>query len=175
MSDRIATRQELAGFSAKQLRKLIRDGVLMPISGGAMELYRWTFPAIAASAIGAGAAVGWTGSALERQVVPLASVGGSYAEPVGIALATSSFAAATPPFSAACPVVDAGNTIKVTAIGSLGMGADIGVASTNGGLAPVSAASGIDVWRVGRSVSAAAAGEVFSLYVSPRLLSSTVR
>lgn len=146
-----------------------------PIAGGAMELYRWTFPGIAASAINSGAAVGWTGSAIERQVVPLASVGGSYAEPFGIALATAAPAAATPPFSAACPVVDQGNTIKVTAIGSTGVGGDIGVASTNGGLAPVAAASGIDVWRVGKAVSAANAGEVFSLYVSPKLLSATVR
>lgn len=138
----------------------------------AMELYRWTFPAIAASAINNGAAVGWTASALERQVVPIATVN---IEPAGISLATANYAAATPPFSAAVPLVDQGNTIKVTAIGSTGVGADIGVASTNGGLAPVAAASGIDIWRVGKAVSPAAAGEVFSLYVSPRMLSATTR
>src|SRR5438270_12274867 len=93
-----------------------------------MELYRWTFPGIAASAIGAGQAVGLTASAAERQFVPLATCN---VEPFGVALATSSFAAATPPFSAACPVVDAGNVITVTAIGSTGVGADLGVGSSN--------------------------------------------
>lgn len=139
----------------------------------AFELYRWTFPGIAASAINAGDAVLQTASAAERQFVSAATVN---QEPFGIALATAAQAGATPPFSAAVPVVDLGNTIKVTAIASLGVGADIGVASTNGGLAAVAAASGVDVWRVGKSVSAASnPGEVFGLYVSPRKLSSTVR
>lgn len=144
----------------------------------AFERIKWddAFPGIAASNINAGQAVGFTASALERQVFPLASVGGSYAEPFGIAFATAGPAgAASVGLTVACPVLDYGNTVKVTAIGSLGVGADIGVASTNGGLAPVAAASGVDVWRVGKSVSPANAGEVFSLYVSPRLLSSTVR
>jgi hypothetical protein len=167
---RLATPEETRGLSARELRDLISSGVLPRMGGGAMELFRWTFPAIAASAIGAGAAVRWTASALERQVIPIASAN---LEPAGIALATCSFAGATPPFTAACPLVDAGNTIKVTAIGSVGVGGDVGVASTNGGLAPVSGASGAVVWRVGKAVSPADVGEVFSLYVSPRQLSGT--
>lgn len=136
----------------------------------AFELYRWTFPAIAASAIGAGDPVRLSPSAAERQVVPLATWN---LEPFGIALATANYAAATPPFSAAVGVVDIGNTIKVTAGASLGVGADIGVATTAGApwAGPVAGAAGTVVWRVGKSVSAAAAGEVFGLYVSPRQLS----
>lgn len=138
----------------------------------AMELYRWTFPGIAASAIRAGDAVGFpVGSGgLERQVVPLASWN---LEPFAVALATANYAAATPPFSAGVPLVDAGNTLKVTAGASLGAGADIGIATTAGSLimGPVVGAAGTVVWRVGKAVSAAAAGEVFSLYVSPRQLS----
>jgi hypothetical protein len=143
----------------------------------AFELYRWTFPAIAASAIRAGDVVGFpVGSGgLERQVIPLAT---NAVEPFGIALATSSFAAATPGFSAACPVVDRGNTIKVVAGASLGVGADINIATAYAAsiiFGPVAAASGIDTWRVGKAVSPAAAGEVFGLYVDPYKLSGTVR
>jgi hypothetical protein len=148
----------------------------------AFELYRWTFPAIAASAISAGQPVQFTvatagTSPADRQVVPLGSVN---LEPFGIALATANYAAATPPFSAGVGIVDRGNTIKVTAIASLGVGADVGVGTNIAGQAsgwavPVAAASGVDTWRVGKAVSPAAAGEVFSLYVDPFRLSSTVR
>jgi hypothetical protein len=135
----------------------------------AFELYRWSFPGIAASAINAGAAVGWaTASGVERQVEPIATAN---VEPFGIALASAGGTSLTQ----AVPCVDNGNTIKVTAIASLGVGADIGVASTNGGLAPVAAASGIDVWAVGKSIGSAGAGEVFGLYIKPRKLSGTVR
>lgn len=132
------------------------------------ELYRWTFPAIAASAVNSGAALSLCASALERQVVPIATLN---VEPFAIALASAGGTSLTQ----ACPAVDQGNTIKVTAIASLGAGADIGVASTNGGLGPVAAASGVTTWAVGKSVSAAGAGEVFALYVKPRLLSAVVR
>src|SRR5438552_16491063 len=134
----------------------------------AFELYRWTFPGIAASAINAGAAVQLTASLGERQVIPIAS---ENLEPFGVALASAGGTSLTP----AVPVVDAGNTIKVTAIASLGVGADIGVASTNGGLAPVKAASGVLTWAVGKALSPAEAGEVFSLYVKPVRLSAVVR
>ncbi len=135
----------------------------------AMELFRWTYPAIAASAIRAGDVVGFPigSGGLERQVIPLASCN---LEPFGIALATANFANATPPFSAACPVVDRGNTIKVTAGASLGAGADVGVATTSGSLilGPVAGSGGTTVWRVGKAHSPAVAGEVFSLYVDPK-------
>jgi hypothetical protein len=138
----------------------------------AFELYRWTFPGIAASNIGAGAALALTASALERQVIPISSTN---VEPFGVALATAAAVAATPPFSAAVGVVDAGNTIKVTAGASLGVGADVGVANASSSwAAPVVGASGVAVWRVGKAVGPAAAGEIFGLYVSPRQLSGLV-
>jgi hypothetical protein len=142
----------------------------------AFELYRWTFPAIAASAVNAGQPVQLTVATAgtlpaDRQVVPVASLN---LEPFGVALATAAPASATPPFSAGVGVVDRGNTIKVTAGASIGVGGDAGVATT--GVAgnvfgPVAAASGAEVWRVGKAVSPAAAGEVFGLYVDPRRLS----
>jgi hypothetical protein len=131
----------------------------------AFELYRWTFPGIAASAINAGAALQLSASAVERQFIPISS---SNIEPFGVALASAGGTSLTQ----AVPVVDVGNTIKVTAIASLGCGADVGVASTNGGLGPVSGASGVLTWAVGKSVSNAGAGEVFALYVKPVRLSA---
>jgi hypothetical protein len=144
----------------------------------AFELYRWTFPGIAGTLIAAGNALQLVvatalSGPVERTFVPISTVN---VEPFGVALATAAGAAATPPFSAAVPVVDLANTIKVTAAASVGAGADVGIASGGTtGFGPVSGSSGIDVWRVGKAVSPAAAGEVFGLYVSPRMLSATTR
>jgi hypothetical protein len=143
----------------------------------AFELYRSTFPGIAASNIAAGNALALTvatalAGPVERQFIPISTVN---VEPFGIALATAAPVSATPPFSAAVPVIDLGNTIKVTAAASLGVGADVGIASgATTGLGPVVGASGAAVWRVGKAVSPAAAGEVFGLYVAPRQLSGLV-
>jgi hypothetical protein len=131
----------------------------------AFELYRWTFPGIAASAINSGAALQLSASAVERQFIPIATLN---VEPFGIALASAGGTA----LQAAVPVVDAGNVIKVTAVASLGCGADVGVASTNGGLGPVAAASGVLTWAVGKAMQNAAAGEAFGLYVKPVRLSA---
>lgn len=128
----------------------------------AFELHTNGFPGIAASAIAMGAVVGLDVGDVQRQVLPLATVN---AEPHGIALAS----AVNP--GDGIPVINRiGDVIKVTAIASLGHGADVGIASTNGGLGPITGASGVVKWRVGRAVTAAAASEVFSLYVSPREL-----
>lgn len=147
----------------------------------AFELYRWTFPAIAASPINAGQVVQLTVATsgtnpVDRNVIPL---GSTNQEPFGVALATCSNYGATPPFTQSCPVVDRGNTIKVTAIASLGAGADVGIGTNvagqaSGWAAPVVAASGSDVWRVGKATGPAAAGEVFGLYVDPRPLSNAI-
>jgi hypothetical protein len=137
------------------------------------ERIKWdgAIPMIAASAINDRQAVQLTASALERQVLPIATVN---VEPYGIAMASAGAAGAStnPQLTPACPVIDDGNIVKVTAAASLGVGADIVVGSTNGGFAPASAgASGILMWRVGKSLSAANAGEVFSLHVKPRQIS----
>lgn len=63
------------------------------------------------------------------------------------------------------------SVVEGVAAASLGPGADIGIASTNGALGPVAAASGVARFRVGKSFEAAAPGERFSLYVKPRPLS----
>ncbi|MGH2954871.1 MAG: hypothetical protein ACRD2Z_09695 [Thermoanaerobaculia bacterium] len=75
------------------------------------------------------------------------------------------------------------NVVRAVAGASLGFGAEVGVASigiasaaqdnavaTITQLGPISAASGVAQWAVGQSLSAAAAGEVFSLFVKPRFL-----
>lgn len=67
-----------------------------------------------------------------------------------------------------------GNIVKAIAGASLGFGADLGIASTNGALGPISGASGVAKWRIGTSREPAAAGETFSVYVNPRQLSGLV-
>lgn len=62
--------------------------------------------------------------------------------------------------------------VQVTACASLGAGAVVGIASTNGQLGPVAAASGVSRYRVGVSLEAAQPGEKFSLYVKPKQLSN---
>lgn len=165
------------------MRRRIRDlslaefkALYPPMAGGAFELYRWTFPGIAGTLIGAGNALQLVvatalAGPVERTFVPISTVN---VEPFGIALATGAPAAASPPFSAGLPVVDLGNTIKVVAAASLGVGADVGIASGGTvGLGPVVGVAGSVVWRVGKAVSPAAAGEIFGLYVNPRQLSGT--
>lgn len=126
-------------------------------------IHRSGFPGIAASAINAGAAV-VIASGADRNIAPIATTN---VRPFGIALASGAIGDGV-------TVMDDDNTVIVTAIASLGRGAEIGVASTNGGLAPVSGASGGVVFSVGQSISAAAAGEDFSLNVNPRQLSGLV-
>jgi hypothetical protein len=66
------------------------------------------------------------------------------------------------------------NIVKAIAGASLGPGADVGVASSNGALAPVAGASGVTRWRTGKALEAAAVGERFSILVSPRQLSNLI-
>lgn len=73
-----------------------------------------------------------------------------------------------------CPVQLEGNFIKMIAGASMGANADVGVASTSGQLGPIVGASGAVVWRAGKSMTPAAAGEFFTLYVKPRQLSGLV-
>lgn len=63
---------------------------------------------------------------------------------------------------------------KAVAAASLGAGAVVGVASTNGALGPVTGASGVTKHQAGVSVESAAAGEQFSLYVKPRQISNLI-
>lgn len=130
----------------------------------AKELHRNALPAVVASDCNPGLAVKLDAGDVDRQVVPLAT---SNAEPIGISLATALQGKAV-------TILDGLSVVKVTAGASLGAGTDVGVASTNGTLGPVSGASGSTVYRVGKSTSAAAAGEKFSLYVKPKQVSGLV-
>lgn len=65
---------------------------------------------------------------------------------------------------AADPVaVYTSGVVNAVAGASLGAGAEVGVASTNGALGPVAAASGLEIFAVGTSQDAAVAGEVFAV------------
>lgn len=131
----------------------------------AFELHRSALPGIAASAINAQSVVTHDIGDTQRQFLPVSTSG---LEPVGVALAT----AVNP--GDGVTVHDAYNVVKIVAAASLGAGANVGVASTNGQLGIVAGASGVTTWRVGKSLSAAAAGETFSLYVNPRQLSNLI-
>lgn len=122
----------------------------------AFELHRDGFPAKAATTINAGQAVAVSAGNVQRTVQPLAA---NTAEPLGVALATALTGESV-------TVLESRNVIKVAAAASLGAGADVGVVGATTSLG-ISAASGL--WRVGVAVTpVAAAGEIFSLYISPR-------
>lgn len=63
---------------------------------------------------------------------------------------------------------------KAVAVASLGAGAEVGVASANGALGPVSAASGITRFAVGQARSAAGAAERFTVVFKPRQVSNLI-
>lgn len=128
----------------------------------AYELIRHAYPGIAASQITAQQVVAKAAGSTERGVHPVAT---SNVEPFGVALHTAS--------SVGDPVTihARDNVVKVRAAASLGAGALIGVAAGTSSLAPIAGASGSVAFAVGRSENAAAAGEIFSLYVNPRQLS----
>lgn len=84
-------------------------------------------------------------------------------------------------------VYEDGNIVKAVAAASLGHGGEVGVATfgvasaaqgnalaTITQLGPVTGASGVSKWAVGVAMENAAAGEVFSVYVSPRQLSNLI-
>lgn len=131
----------------------------------AFELHRGAFPGIAASAINAQQVVTFDVGDTQRQFLPVATNG---VEPVGVALATALLP------GDGVTVHDAYNVVKVTACASLGANTDVGVATSSGRLGPVTGASGVTRYRVGKSVTPAADGEVFSLYVNARQLSNLI-
>lgn len=61
-----------------------------------------------------------------------------------------------------------GNIMKMKAAGSVGAAADVFVASTNQGVGPSGIITASAHWIIGKTVSAAAAGEIVSVYVNPR-------
>jgi hypothetical protein len=129
----------------------------------AFELHRDPgLSCIAASSIAAQSVVTWDVGDVQAQVLSVATVN---VEPIGVTRSVASNA------GDAVTVYDDDHIVKAVAVASLGAGAEIGVASTNGGLGPVTAgASGVLKWRIGKSLTAAASGETFSLSIKPRQL-----
>ena len=132
----------------------------------AIELHRSGFPGIALATIMPRTPVRLapTGSQ-DRAVVPVVNT----TEPV---LGFSGDQVTRP--GEALAVYDDGNVVKAVAAASVGIGAEVGIASSNGAMAPVAGASGVARHSSGQSVTAAAAGEVFSIYVRTRQLSGAV-
>ena len=101
---------------------------------------------------------------VNRQVILAASVNGN--------LVQGFTGAATAPQGEAVTVYGDDSVVEAVAGASLGAGGFVGVSSTNGAIGPVAAASGIERYAVGQALESAAAGEIFSLYVKPRQLST---
>src|SRR5207237_2670177 len=95
----------------------------------AFDLRRYApLPGVAASAINVGQSVQLDVGDVQRQFLPVAT---NNVEPIGVAEAS---AAAADPVT----VADDGHVKKVVAAASIGQGADVGVASTNGNYGPIS-------------------------------------
>lgn len=126
----------------------------------AFEIHRNSFPGLAASNIAPFAPVKLAPGALDRGLIPAATVTD---EILGVTHATALRGEAV-------SVHEENDYAKVQAAASLGVGANVAVASSNFGFGPVAAASGVARFRAGVAVSPAAAGEFFTIKVSPRQL-----
>jgi hypothetical protein len=129
----------------------------------AFQLIDDPFPGIAASVIQDRQVVALDTGATERSMVPMS---GGTSMPFGIEVR-----GATALQGEGVAIADRGNYAKAIAAASLGAGADIAVVGATRSLGLAAGASGLAKWTVGQSVTAAAAGEVFTLYVNPRQLS----
>src|SRR5438552_18375447 len=130
----------------------------------AFELHRDPgLPGIAASAMAVNTVVSWDVADVQRQVLAVAT---GNVEPIGVTRNVASAA------GAAVTVYDENHIVRAVAGASLGAGANVGVLGATTSLGIVAAgASGVIAWRLGRSLTAAAAGETFSLSIKPRQLS----
>lgn len=63
---------------------------------------------------------------------------------------------------------EAGQIVKAVAAASVGAGAEVGVASSNGALSPAALIAASGHWAVGVSLTPALAGEIFSVDIRPR-------
>lgn len=125
------------------------------IDGGAV------LPCFAATHLGERVPVKLVEGATARIVAPVASLN---EETIGFTQTSASSGFAV-------EVQAVGNIVKAVAAASVGAGADVALGSPNGALGPVAAASGVVKYKSGVSLSDAAAGEVFSVFVNPRQLS----
>jgi hypothetical protein len=119
------------------------------------------FPGVAASPLGARQGVRLSASGPARGVIPVTATGAEFFGITGDATAAA---------GDAVRVYLEGNVVKAKAAASLGQNADVGVNSATDGFVPITGASGIAHQVVGKALEAAAAGQIFSLYVNPRQL-----
>lgn len=120
------------------------------------------FPGLAASVIQDKQVVTLTTG--ERGVCPAAA---ATTEPHGITVASALLGEAV-------TVYAQGNYCKAIAAASMGAGANVGVIGATRSLGLSAGASGVANWRVGKTVTAAAAGEVVTIYVNPMQLSGLI-
>lgn len=130
----------------------------------AWEILDDPFPGIAASAIADRQVVTLNTGAVDRSVLPCS--GATNQVPHGIECR-----GATALQGEGVTIADRGNYAKAVAAASLGAGVEIAVVGATRSLGLAAGASGSTRYSVGQSMNAAAAGEVFTLYVNPRQLS----
>lgn len=126
------------------------------------ELHRNAFPGIAASNCAPKVAVALVSG--ERAIAPVAS---NNERPFGVTIATALR-------TESVTVEEAHSIVKMTALASVGGGAEVGHASSNGAVNAVAGASGVTRWSIGQTVHAAGAGETVAVYVNPRQLSNLI-
>lgn len=129
----------------------------MPFDGGFYGL-GWNPPEPAASAFPAGAVAYATGGLIGLATNAVQSVGFAI-DAASVALAPVRVVA---PQGTIRPVV-----VAAVAAASIGAGSEVGIASTNGAFGPI-VASGF--YSIGKSITAAVAGDTFGLQVRPRQL-----
>lgn len=103
-------------------------------------------------------------TAVKDRVGPVAT---NNVQVLGVSIATA--ASAGDPHA----VVDRG-VVKLLAVASIGAGAEVMVASANGGVGVAAAASGFTRWSVGISQTPAAVGDTFSVLLRQRQLPGVV-
>ncbi len=99
-----------------------------------------------------------------NQVLPCAT---TTDRPLGMTIASSAQ-------GGVLAVMGPGNIVKGIAVASIGFGAEVGIASSNGALGAISGASGFARWAVGTTRTSAGAGERLSIFVNPRQLSGLI-
>jgi hypothetical protein len=128
---------------------------------GTLDRYKG-FPAIAGSAINPGVPVQF-GGGVERGVIPVAT---NSLLAVGMIDTRIASKAQGDPIT----VYEHGAVVEGIAAASMGQGAEVAFAVPSQGFAPVAAASGVLRASVGVTMTPAAPGEYFALYVRPRVL-----
>lgn len=129
---------------------------------GTLDRYKG-FPAIAGSALRPGEVVKFAAGANERRVIPVVSTN-------ELAVGVIDTRAASAAVGDAVTVYETGAVLEGLSVASIGAGAEVAVASANGALGLVAGASGVVRATVGVTMTPAAGGEYFALYVRPRVL-----